>query len=331
MVAMSRFAGQILHCVPTVGSGTVTTFSRTRAHATSFVDDSMKNLISKAGHRHHRMLLLLFRLFSTCNALVAIDEAAQAREHMLTLPRVAQATTLLLAAYSGLALTDGLRKQVISLAAGLYDDRRSTLTFVDKPSRCPSMMGASPRTGAPLTNGGDDSTTSTSCSEFRKQRTSPPSPRHARLCRSLGNKGTPSASDCRGSGSPFDTSRGLLASALDTNQCHAERLLRHYLIFVNLIEFDACNAVLDVCPLFNTTAATAPAVASASWFRCVHRFASSRFSSRGGKGHDACRPLPPDACSTGVQAYFPKTPANFVQHFLEICHSNRPRSGVDLH
>ena len=104
----------------------------------------MKNLASKAGHRHHRMLLLLFRLFSTCNALVAIDEAAEAREHMHTLPRVAQATTLLLAAYSGLAFTDGLRKlKVIGLATGLYEDRRSTLTFVDEPSRRPSRMGAS--------------------------------------------------------------------------------------------------------------------------------------------------------------------------------------------
>ena len=34
---------------------------------------------------------------------------------------------------------------------------------------------------------------------------------------------------------------------------------------------------------------------------------------------------------TKLQAYFPKSPANFVQHFLEICNSNRPRSGVDLH
>ena len=32
-----------------------------------------------------------------------------------------------------------------------------------------------------------------------------------------------------------------------------------------------------------------------------------------------------------VQVYVTKKPGNFVQHFLEICHSNRPRSGVDLH
>ena len=108
----------------------------------------MKNLASKAGHRHHRMLLLLLSLFSTCDALVTIDEAAEAREHMLTFERVAQATTLLLAAYNGWAVTDGLRKNgVIGLVAGLYEDRRSTLTFVDDPSRRPSRMGASPHSG----------------------------------------------------------------------------------------------------------------------------------------------------------------------------------------
>ena len=32
-----------------------------------------------------------------------------------------------------------------------------------------------------------------------------------------------------------------------------------------------------------------------------------------------------------VQAYFPKNPGNFGQHFLEICHGNRPGSRVDLH
>ena len=32
-----------------------------------------------------------------------------------------------------------------------------------------------------------------------------------------------------------------------------------------------------------------------------------------------------------LQAYFPKKPGNFGQHFLETCHGNRPRSGVDLH
>ena len=32
-----------------------------------------------------------------------------------------------------------------------------------------------------------------------------------------------------------------------------------------------------------------------------------------------------------VQAYVPKNPLNFGQHFLETCHGNRPRSGVDLH
>ena len=32
-----------------------------------------------------------------------------------------------------------------------------------------------------------------------------------------------------------------------------------------------------------------------------------------------------------VQAYFPKSPGNFGQHFLETCHGNRPRSVVDLH
>jgi hypothetical protein len=33
----------------------------------------------------------------------------------------------------------------------------------------------------------------------------------------------------------------------------------------------------------------------------------------------------------GLQAYFPKSPGNFGQHFLEICHANPLRSGVDLH
>ena len=33
----------------------------------------------------------------------------------------------------------------------------------------------------------------------------------------------------------------------------------------------------------------------------------------------------------GLQAYFPKKPGNFGQHFLETCHGNRPRSVVDLH
>ena len=32
-----------------------------------------------------------------------------------------------------------------------------------------------------------------------------------------------------------------------------------------------------------------------------------------------------------LQAYFPKKPWNFGQHFLETCHGNRPRSVVDLH
>ena len=32
-----------------------------------------------------------------------------------------------------------------------------------------------------------------------------------------------------------------------------------------------------------------------------------------------------------LQAYFPKTPGNFVQHFLETYHGNRSRSGVGLH
>ena len=31
-----------------------------------------------------------------------------------------------------------------------------------------------------------------------------------------------------------------------------------------------------------------------------------------------------------VQAYFPKKPGNFAQHFLEICHGNRSRSGMGL-
>ena len=108
------------------------------------------------------MLLLLFGLFCTCDALVTIDEAAEAREHMLTFERVAQAATLLLAAYNGLAVTDGLRKiGVIGLATGLYEDRRSTLTFVDEPRRRPSRMGASPHNGVPRAEGiSDDRTTS---------------------------------------------------------------------------------------------------------------------------------------------------------------------------
>ena len=32
-----------------------------------------------------------------------------------------------------------------------------------------------------------------------------------------------------------------------------------------------------------------------------------------------------------VQAYFPKNPGNFAQHFLEIWHVNLPRSSVDFH
>ena len=31
-----------------------------------------------------------------------------------------------------------------------------------------------------------------------------------------------------------------------------------------------------------------------------------------------------------LQAYFPKKPGNFIQHFLEICHGNRSRSGMGL-
>ena len=31
-----------------------------------------------------------------------------------------------------------------------------------------------------------------------------------------------------------------------------------------------------------------------------------------------------------VQAYFPKKPGNFIQHFPEICHGNRSRSGMGL-
>ena len=34
---------------------------------------------------------------------------------------------------------------------------------------------------------------------------------------------------------------------------------------------------------------------------------------------------------THVQAYFPKNPGNFGQHFLDTCHGNRSLSGVGLH
>ena len=37
------------------------------------------------------------------------------------------------------------------------------------------------------------------------------------------------------------------------------------------------------------------------------------------------------APSHHVQVYIAKSPGNFGQHFLETCHGNRPRSGVDLH
>ena len=35
-------------------------------------------------------------------------------------------------------------------------------------------------------------------------------------------------------------------------------------------------------------------------------------------------------CVSQLQAYFPKKPGNFAQHFLEICHGNRSRSGMGL-
>ena len=43
-------------------------------------------------------------------------------------------------------------------------------------------------------------------------------------------------------------------------------------------------------------------------------------------GSRAARPHEP-----ALQAYFPKKPLNFGQHFLETCHASPPRSGVDLH
>ena len=173
----------------------------------------------------------MLRFFTTCDALVTIDEAAEAREHMLTFERVAQVTTLLLAAYNGWAVTDDLRKNgVISLAAGLYDDRRSTLTFVDDPSRRPSRMGASPHSGVPRTEGiSDDKTTSIpSHSEFQPQSTFSPSHGHARLCRSIATNGTLNASVHGGSERPVTNESGLQLSSLDTRQYHAENLARHW-------------------------------------------------------------------------------------------------------
>ena len=142
--------------VPSVGSGTVNDL---RAHAQlgrrlqrrRYNEQSVQQ---NGSPRQNRVVFVLFGLFSTCDALVTIGEAAEAREHMLTFERVAQAATLLLAAQDGEADTDAFRKnRDISLAAGLYEDRRSTVTLVDKPSRRPpTKMGPSTTMGEQLHN-----------------------------------------------------------------------------------------------------------------------------------------------------------------------------------
>ena len=111
----------------------------------------MSNLHSKAEHRHYRLVLVLFGLFSSCDALVTNDEAAEASGSTLTFERTAQAATLLRTAPGGEADTDGSRDfGVIGLAPGLCEDRRPTLTLVDKPRCRPfEAMGASPRSEVP--------------------------------------------------------------------------------------------------------------------------------------------------------------------------------------
>ena len=57
-----------------------------------------------------------------------------------------------------------------------------------------------------------------------------------------------------------------------------------------------------------------------------------------GDGVQAARhhTMPPRACTLSlrkpcIQVYVTKKPGNFGQHFLEICHSNRTCSSVELH
>ena len=70
----------------------------------------MNNLPSTAEHRQHRLVLVLFGLFTFCDALVNIDEAAEASGSKLTPERSAQAATLPRPAPGGEADTSGLRK-----------------------------------------------------------------------------------------------------------------------------------------------------------------------------------------------------------------------------
>ena len=111
----------------------------------------MNNLPSTAEHRLHRLVLVLFGLFTSCDALVTIDEAAEASGSILTPERSAQAATLPRPAPGGEADTDDLRKNgVTGLASGLDKDRRRHMTLVDKPRCRPfEAMGASTRSEVP--------------------------------------------------------------------------------------------------------------------------------------------------------------------------------------
>ena len=111
----------------------------------------MNNLPSTAEHRQHRLVLVLFGLFTSCDALVTNDEAAEASGSILTPERSAQAATLPRPAPGGEADQDGFREiGVIGLATGLDEDRRRDMALVNKPRCRPfDAMGASPHSEVP--------------------------------------------------------------------------------------------------------------------------------------------------------------------------------------
>ena len=135
----------------------------------------MSNLHSTAEHRQHRLVLVLLGLFTSCDALVINDEAAEASGSILTPERSAQAATLPRPAPGGEADTDGFRETgVIGLASGLDEDRRRDMALVNK-RRCRPFdaIGASPRTEVPQNEEICDDGTSrtTSYPECRHHRT----------------------------------------------------------------------------------------------------------------------------------------------------------------